>query len=88
MYPHPTQLSDFLQSAGYIGNAAFDRMELQKDQGSQNGLFNLLCKVGEALVRPDLHDIQHAPNTQLAETHFIVKWSNIFKNVCEICCLL
>ena len=49
--------------------------------------FNLLCKVGEALVL-DLHDIQHAPNTQLAETHFIVKWSNIFKNVCEICCLL
>ena len=63
----------------------------KKDQGSQNGLwfiqFNLLCKVGEALVL-DLHDIQHAPNTQLAETHFIVKWSNIFKNVCEICCLL
>ena len=48
MYPHPTQLSDFLQSAGYIGNAAFDRTELQKDQGSQNGLFNLLCKVGRS----------------------------------------
>jgi len=59
----------------------------KKDQGSQNGLFSLLCKVGEALVL-DLHDIQHAPNKQLAETHFIVKWSNIFKNVCEICCLL
>ena len=40
----------------------------KKDQGSQNGLFSLLCKVGEALVL-DLHDIQHAPNTQLAETH-------------------
>ena len=47
-----------------------------------------MCKVGEFLVLDclqicvcvrNLHDIQHAPNTQLAEIHLIVQ------NVCRIC---
>ena len=81
MYPHPTQLSDFLQSAGYIRNAAFDRTE--QKAGPLPGLFNSICCVKWAnfwcwtvckyvCVR-NLHDIQHAPNTQLAEIYLIVQ---------------